>query len=121
MALANRGVHMHVLESLLQESKRILKFDLSLPCVDGQDTAPDSTSRASDVVRAAAISAQLDLATIAATSDADCDCTSAQRFHILVLLERSDRSSSSDDAYATLRAALMLHASDQARSPLRTG
>ena len=121
MVLANRGVPIAVLEALLEESKRILKFHLSLLGIDEhQHSEQDCSSRASDLVRAAGASAQLDVATIAATSVADSESSSVQRFHILVLLERCDRSSSPDEAYGALCAALMAHTSDQVRSPLRT-
>ena len=121
MVLANRGVPLHVLEALLEESKRILKFHLSLLGIDDQQRSKqDCSSRASDLVRAAGASAQLDVATIAATSDADSESSWVQRFHILVVLERCDRSSSPDEAYGALCAALMAHTSGQVRSPLRT-
>ena len=121
MVLANRGVPLHVLEALLEESKRILKFHLSLLGIDDQQRSEqDCSSRASDLVRAAGASAQLDVATIAATSDADSESSWVQRFHILVVLERCDRSNSPDEAYGALCAALMAHTSGQVRSPLRT-
>jgi hypothetical protein len=122
MVLANRGVPIAVLEALLEESKRILKFHLSLLGIDDQQKSEqDCSSRASDLVRAAGASAQLDVATIAATSDdADSESSWVQRFHILVVLERCDRSSSPDEAYGALCAALMAHTSGQVRSPLRT-
>ena len=121
MVLANRGVPLHVLEALLEESKRILKFHLSLLGIDDQQRSEqDCSSRASDLVRAAGASAQLDVATIAVTSDADSESSWAQRFHILVVLERCDRSNSPDEAYGALCAALMAHTLGQVRSPLRT-